>query len=269
MSSLAPRPHLAILSRVTNDKTAFSIYSDNLTVSSMLSKVAQQSVDKQPHSANGDDEKTPLVNAARKGDITEFNQLIELGADLDARGSNECGSLAIHLAAGFNRMAVVSRILELRPDHLEAKDSKGNSPLNMASFEGALDAVKFLVDTKQGNIEHRGEFGMTPLLMAAQQGHVPVIEFLLVNGANIDAVDSTAARNNALHLAAYFGHVDVVSVLLAANPLLLNEYNDKGETALDRAKRGNKTEVIRLLKSKGGKSSLGKYPGGIVRWLFG
>lgn len=68
-------------------------------------------------------------------------------------------------------------------------------------------------------------FGDTAIHLAAQDGYADVVEFLLDQGANPDLPDNM--RNTPLHLAALYGHYQVVWLLHRAGADL-NASNDLG-----------------------------------------
>ncbi|CAN0497575.1 unnamed protein product, partial [Discosporangium mesarthrocarpum] len=60
----------------------------------------------------------------------------------------------------------------------------------------------------------RDKYQATPLLLCAECGHAEGVGELLVEGADVNATDENLY--NALHLACYYGHSEVVQMLLSA-----------------------------------------------------
>jgi len=85
------------------------------------------------------------------------------------------------------------------------------------------------------DINARDSDGCTPLQIAAFRGCVPVVQLLLRNGALIDA--STQAEGSALFWAVCGGHLNVVQILLAAD-CDVNKPTADGRTPLHRAASG-------------------------------
>ncbi len=98
-----------------------------------------------------------LFGAAVAGDLERVKELIEQGANKDARDN---------------------------------RASKGTS-LHWAAHRGHLSVVKYLVE-QGANINARssGQQG-TPLHYAAHGGHLPVVQYLVGQGANTGALDNT------------------------------------------------------------------------------
>ena len=88
--------------------------------------------------------------------------------------------------------------------------------------------------------------GCTPLMGACLEGHVGVIRSLLTDGRSpINAEEHR--RHTALFYAVGYGHAEAARLLLraGADPTISNE---DGDTALSRARQGNKQDVVALLE---------------------
>lgn len=92
-----------------------------------------------------------------------------------------------------------------------------------------------------------GPEGDTPLHLAALYGHFDVVRVLLAAGASAGALDDN--HGTALHDSAAGGYLDIVRVLL---PLSAPDAADgDAETALHTAARGGHREVVALLLRSG------------------
>jgi cytohesin len=93
------------------------------------------------------------------------------------------------------------------------------------------------------------QHGWTALHAAATKGHGQCVESLVQGGATVDAEDGGCSTP--LMAAARGGHVEVVRMLLeaGADPARKDEIGNRGgRTALNRAKRAGKHEVVALLE---------------------
>ncbi|KAF8243183.1 ankyrin, partial [Wilcoxina mikolae CBS 423.85] len=81
-------------------------------------------------------------------------------------------------------------------------------------------------------VDGRDSKGSTPLYMASCRGHTAVVQFLLSRHADIH----TTAMNNhiAFHIASFNGHLSTVQLLLDAGSEI-DARNSKGETPLHMA----------------------------------
>jgi ankyrin repeat protein len=164
--------------------------------------------------------KSPLLDAATKGDGRRIAGLLKNGADVNK--PNGMGTTALMLAAQNGHRAVVEYLL-----------TKGANP---NAFEG------------ETSIESEGKFtksGMTALMYAAQAGHVEIVKSLVGKGADI------ASRNkmgqNAMMLAAHKGKAGVVQALIDAGGDV-HAKDSGGLKAWNWAQQGRDPETLALLK---------------------
>lgn len=147
-----------------------------------------------------------------------------------------------------------------------------NEELLLAARKGNLGAVRALLD-KGVDINAKSPYGATPLYFAASNGHAEVVKLLLERGANVNAKDSfyeTTALNSAtskgraqvvklllengaegkeqaLVMAAFFGHTEVVKVVLEKGGFKPETLSD----ALGAATKNNHAAAAELLKKAG------------------
>jgi ankyrin repeat protein len=122
--------------------------------------------------------------------------------------------------------------------------ANGLSPLGEAEKEESADKKELIAAVKKGNLEKikalfkgmpnlvysRDYNGNTPLHWAAIFGQREIAEFLLVNKADINAVENLDG-NTPLHYAVYYNRLEVVKYLLE-NKADVNFVNSAGWTAL-------------------------------------
>jgi ankyrin repeat protein len=116
-----------------------------------------------------------------------------------------------------------------------------------AAKKGNLVMVTLLY--QQGsNIEARDSKGRTPMIMAAEYGNSTIITYLLNSGADIDAQDKDGW--NALHYAAFFGSFYSCQELLKRG-LDLETQSNEGSCALHLAVQGGEESIVRMLLEAG------------------
>ena len=81
-----------------------------------------------------------------------------------------------------------------------------------AAESGDVNTVKILFKCSSENCTEDNKCRFTPLTYAAWYGHVEVVRVLLEGGVNVDV--AVAFRQTALHVAAFNGHLDVCRLLL-------------------------------------------------------
>ncbi|XP_050344870.1 oxysterol-binding protein-related protein 1 isoform X2 [Nymphalis io] len=132
---------------------------------------------------------------------------------------------------------------------LEAEES-----LLYSARHGELSVVKALLEAnKEGklrlNINCKGKsktnLGWTPLHLATYFGHADVVEVLLDAGVDVDEVNDTG--DTALHKASFIGNEELV-ILLLNYKADVNIMNGEGRTAVDVCKT---QDVQRLLEAAG------------------
>ncbi len=151
---------------------------------------------------------TKLHTAARLGQATVVQFLLENGAEVDAR--NKSGRTPLHEAAATGRRAVVQLLLDRKADP-NATDRSGNTPGHLAAAEGYKAVLEALL-TAGADPNAKSTDGMTPLHRAGAKDRKAVAELLLAKGARVNEPDGSG--QTALHLAAGAGNVTVLSALL-------------------------------------------------------
>ena len=133
-------------------------------------------------------------------------------------------------------------------EDLEARDSRGRTPLIVAAEEGETDRVAELVECG-ARVDAGDDCNWTAMMRAASRGHTDILAFLLDHGAEINHAEKTGYT--ALMGAVIANRPEAVRLLLArgADPDI-QEY-ENGQTALMMAVRNRNPELVRLLLTAG------------------
>lgn len=123
-----------------------------------------------------------LLAAARAGQTGEVRQLVQAGADVDARVLDE-GTPLIQAVRSRN-LDTVDVLLGLGADPDRASLGEGN-PLIVASRLGLQPVVERLVDAG-ADVNRVVTYDETPLINAARAGHLPTVRYLVRHGANVN-----------------------------------------------------------------------------------
>jgi ankyrin repeat protein len=155
---------------------------------------------------------SPLIEAARTGDLPQVNALIDAGVSPIETGAD--GSSALHHAVYGSHLDIAASLLE------------AGASVSAATRNGVI-----------------------PLALAALNGDAPMIDLLLAHGANPNAL--SAEGETALMLAALNGRPQAVSLLLehGADANLKDAF--RGQTALMWAAGDGNAEAARLLLEHG------------------
>ena len=175
---------------------------------------AKDNLDPMPPLFTGAGKATPIVEAARAGDLESVMALVKAGADINAAGANNVTALTE--AALYGRRNIVRFLLD-NGAAVKASVAMQKMPmLSLASIRGDLAIARMLVDAG-AEVNATDAHGGTPLMWAAYSDRInpALVSYLLKAGADV------TARNNA------------------------------GESALDWALRRGETSVAKMLRKAG------------------
>lgn len=186
---------------------------------------------------------------------------LEMGADVDRW--SQANEAPLHVAAANSSTNMLRLLLDRGADP-EVRDRSGLTALQQACRAGVLEVADLLLQKGADPDSSRGGFAgvrpatlsadRTPLHLAANYGHSNIVKALLEAGSNLQA--STAdSGSTALHFAVEHGSEDVVRYLMdwGAN---LEAENALSETALTIAIQERHDTVIKFLISRGAKLAL-------------
>lgn len=188
---------------------------------------------------NGD---SPVVAAAREGDLATLESLLRRG--LDPRERSELDGLTALMAASRANHVDALRVLLSAGADPASRSRTGETALTLAAANGSVESVETLLASDvEIDIDVKGRDGKTPLMQAAENGHAEMVATLLHAGASVDA--KSLRGSTPLGFAAENRHLSVVRLLLGAgaNPNVEDRY---GETPLMRTLHpGVARELIR------------------------
>ncbi|KAL1961782.1 hypothetical protein VTN77DRAFT_1069 [Rasamsonia byssochlamydoides] len=144
--------------------------------------------------------------------------LLTSGADIEAQieGTQQ---RPIHIAAAGRSVHLLSLLCE-KGASLESRDADGDRALCVACRHGHVAAVQKLLD--YGSPLHLRFQARchedSPLCLAAMGGHLPVVSLLISRGASVLSKDEMGWQP--MRYAAYYGHPEVLEVLLSCTPSL-------------------------------------------------
>ena len=179
--------------------------------------------------------------AVKRDDVPSIRQLVQRGFDLNTR--NPDGDHALFLSLRDQAPQVAEYLIAQPGVDVEARNTKGESPLMMAAIKGQLELARRLI-ARNAEVNKPG---WAPLHYAASdpgENSTAMVRLLLEHHAYIDA--ESPNKTTPLMMAAHYGTPGVVKLLLeeGADPLIKNQL---GLTAIDfaqRAGRGSSAEII-------------------------
>lgn len=209
---------------------------------------------------------TALHLAAYFGLAELVADMLEMAHDIDAQDS--LGNTALMYAAAEGHGAIMVRLLEAGAS-INITDHNGSSVLHKTIFPGRTDSVRILLRRADldVNATNPSEDSQTALMLAAIWGHVCIVELLL---KRVDILPDLRAPKTALMFAAYYDDVAIVKLLLKDSRVSIN-IQDKlgGATALMFAVTGGCTSSVEALLDAGADAEItdGIHEGGATPLL--
>ena len=166
-------------------------------------------------------------------------------------------------AAKTGDLARVESLIEADPAAVDQAGADGSTPLHWAVNQDHLGMVEALLGA-DADAQARNRYGFPPIALAAMNGNADILTLLIHAGA--DARATVPGGESAIMTAARTGDPDAIRVLLAAgaDPNLPNE---AGQTALMWAGAANNPDAITALVD-GGADLAAKTPKGLDALMF-
>ncbi len=203
-----------------------------------------------------------ILKAAESGKVEQVRHLLDRGANPNARTGDDC-AIPLHIAAAQSSPEICRTLLQAGAQ-VDAKDSENVTPLDYAILSAPcstkLPEIVDLFLENGANVTERAKDRTTPLHFAVANGCILVVEPLLARGARIDVISKKGAP---LHLAAFWGDSNKIRFLCerGANP---NVSNQDGATPLPVASENGEWGSVRTLLEEGAgpniKNKEGKTP---------
>jgi ankyrin repeat protein len=150
-----------------------------------------------------------FVECAKKGDIDAVKLFLDGGMNINA--ANKRGQTALIRAAEYQRVEVVTMLLEKGAVVDKVGGRYARTPLMEAAGTGNCDIIKHLAD-KGANINAKDHESTTPIFFACMYGHADAVRLLIELGADVNAQAAGLGRTP-MSLAETNGHTEIVQIL--------------------------------------------------------
>jgi ankyrin repeat protein len=126
----------------------------------------------------------------------------------------------------------------------------GYSALSLAVRWGSKEIIDLLIEKgAKVNFVNRNRYNTTPLMEATRDGNMAIAQLLIAKGAHVNTVDIN--NDSAINWATFFGHKNLVELLLKNGAKIDFVGSDSGDNALAIAKRMGHQEIVALLINYG------------------
>lgn len=193
---------------------------------------------------------TELHAAATANDAAHVTALLDSGADIDARDTDQRTPL---LLATHANAIDAARVLIAHGADVNAKDAISDTPFLYAGAEGRLEILRLILATGRANLGDTNRYGGTALIPAAHHGHPDTVRELLRTKIKVDHVNRlgwTALLETIILSDGGPIHQDILSQLIAAGADV-NLADAQGVSPLTHARQRGYAEMVRML-AKGG-----------------
>ena len=195
---------------------------------------------------------SPLECASLCGDVVSVKMLVAAGADVCV--SDNDGTTCLILASALGHTETVRYLVSLKDVDVNHADDENNTALqcafSRALLEGHRDVVQVLIDAgadMETKVEKRNK--RTPLLVASALVKLDMVETLVRSGANMRATDGDT--DMCLTLAARCGHTEIVRYLAGLKDVEVNHKGIDNHTALYIALLEGHLDVVQVLIDAG------------------
>jgi uncharacterized protein len=155
-------------------------------------------------------DRTPVADAAERGDIAAVRALLKQAADASAARGD--GMTALHFAAQRNDAELAALLLTAGANLKATTRLGGYTPLHLAGQAGATAVIKALAGAG-ADVNARTTTGATPLMFAAASGSADAVALLAELSADPNAIES-ANGQTALMFAAALDRAEAVRALV-------------------------------------------------------
>ena len=143
-----------------------------------------------------------LLNLIQERNISEIKKMIE-NKEADPNEIVSINRTALSFAAANNFIDILECLISVGANiNKQNTDKLAYTPLEEASRGGHLEAVKYLIE-KGADINKGNSINNTSLTGAVICAERAIVEYLIINGANVNAVDDQ--NQSALHYLCKYG----------------------------------------------------------------
>ncbi|XP_043714896.1 protein ACCELERATED CELL DEATH 6-like [Telopea speciosissima] len=194
--------------------------------------------------------KSPAYLAAEAGHLQLLEHMLGLLVDSDDPGDwRRSGKTLLHVAIIKKHREIMKIVLKFKPQLIQLRDAQKRTPLHYAARLNFWDGLNVLLDMDTSAVYQSDDKGFFPIHVAAREGHTKILQLLIKRCPGSWELLTEQEQENALHVAAKSGKVEMVGYILK-NPMLeklLNEKEKDGNTPLHLAAMAGHYKVVHVL----------------------
>lgn len=158
-----------------------------------------------------------LLRAVQDGDLEKVVELIENGANVNAMANDDWTPLLIALDQEY--MDIAEELINAGAD-VNAKEKAGKFTVLMhAVASGNLDIVRKIIQAG-ANLDAKGKLGWTALMVASGHGgKADIVKELIKNGADVNVKSRLFGGDTALMIALVEGNKEIAETLIQSGAL--------------------------------------------------
>lgn len=182
-----------------------------------------------------------LTGFIQKGDVKKLEGLLEKHREINP-------NLILSIAAEKCQLSVVKYAISLGAS-ANVVDSKGTTPLMLASINGNFKILKYLID-QGAKVNEKNEQDYTALIFATKNNRTDIAKYLIEHGADVNVVSGD--QDTPIMWASKHNNFEVVKLLLKHGAKeSINVANKEGVTTAIWVASNNNLEMLRLLVENG------------------
>ncbi|KAJ0007530.1 hypothetical protein Pint_29647 [Pistacia integerrima] len=186
-----------------------------------------------------------LLAAIVRNDLPSFIRLFQEDEAILEQTTKSL-STALHIAARYGHIKLVTEIIRLRPEMTAAENKNLETPLHDACRQGNADVVRLLMETDPWVSCRCNSEKQSLLFIACSNGHLEVVKFLLCQPWLLE-IEENNDDLTSLHVAVSKGHADIVAHLLKICPNFAQKIDKNGYSPLHYACSKGRVAITKML----------------------
>jgi ankyrin repeat protein len=194
---------------------------------------------------NNEEQITPLMLAAKKGDLKLLEMLINNGADLDICDKNNRNALFHAINISVDNTEIIKKLISNRIDVNNIETLQGHSPLTYAVDKNMKSIVSILLDNNANPNCVIPSTGYSPLHLAIKKNSLDLVKMLLNKNADLMIIDNE--DHSPLSLAMRLSLPEICKVLMSKIQKLSSSPDEEDNVMLLQKRRKKRSSKISYL----------------------